>query len=120
MRAQLNQIKSLFEQVRGLGIVMRLPEGNHTNLSKNITVYFAKRRNVTDIQFGRGNEKVEIMKYSLRDTYLRVSFGIDSTDEQLEQLIETVTKEYNEVKIKYFDEYIANQLIDETVEEVVS
>lgn len=120
MRTQLNQIKSLFEQVRGLGIVMQLPDGTHTDLSKNITVYFAEKRNVTSITFGQGNEKVEIMKYSLRDNYLKVSFGIDSTDEQLEQLIETVTKEYNEVKWKYFDEFIANQLIEETVEEVVS
>ena len=119
MRTQLNQIKSLFEQVRGLGIVMQLPDSNHTELSKNITVYFAENRNVTSIQFGRGNEKVEIMKYSIKDTYLRVSFDINSTDEQLEQLIETIVKEYNEVKMKYFDEFIANQLIEETVEEVV-
>ena len=52
-----------------------------------------------------------------------VQDGVDDCGEYKvtkEQLIETVTKEYNEVKIKYFNEYIANQLIDETVEEVVS
>lgn len=120
MRTQLETIKTLFEQVRGLGIVMQLPNDNHTKVSENITVYFAEDRNVTGIQFGCGNEKVDIMKYSIKDTYLKVSLGIDLTDEQLDDLCTTITTEYNKIKMDYFEKWIKNQLIEETAEEVVS
>ena len=103
MRTQLETIKTLFEQVRGLGIAMQLPNDNHTKVSENITVYFAEGQNVTNIAFGRGNEQVEIMKYSTKDTYLKVSLGIDSTDEQLDKLIEIIQNEFKQIKIDYLE-----------------
>ena len=118
MRNQLEQIKTLFEQVRGLGIVMQLPDNNHTPLSKNITVYFAENCNVTSIQFGRGDEKVDIMKYSINDSYLKVSLGIDSTDEQLDNLITIVKSEYLMAKKQYFEDEIV--ILERQLEEVAS
>ena len=120
MRNQLEQFKTLFDQVRGLGIVMKLPNGNHTELSKNINVWFAENYNVTGICFGKYDDKIEFMRYSRNDTYIKVSFDYNITDEKLQEVFETVTSEYNEVKMKYFDEFIVNQLIEESIEEATA
>jgi hypothetical protein len=101
MRNQLETFKTLFEQIRGLGIVMQLPEG-HNQLSNNINLYFAEDTNVTGVDFGDDyKNRVEIMKYSNRDRRYKVSFPIDITDEELDKLIQTVNEEYRVVKINY-------------------
>jgi hypothetical protein len=107
MRNQLNELKLLFNDIRVLGINKNLPDNQHTQISPNITVWFAESRDVTSIQFGqRYNETVEIMKYSHKDARYKVSFGIDITDKELEQLIETVTNEYKKLKIDWLREEI--------------
>jgi hypothetical protein len=104
MRNELNQFKTLFEQVRGLGILMQLPNDIHTKFSEHITVWYSENHNVTSITFGeRYNEKVEIMRYSHRDSSYKVTLPIDVTDEQLEELIELVQSEYKQVKIDYLE-----------------
>ncbi len=106
MRNQLETLKSLFEQVRGLGIVMQLPQ-EHNRLSKNINLYFAEDYNVTAIDFGNDYiKRVEIMKYSTRDNNYKVSFPIDITDELLNELIEIVKREFMDVKFAYLDSEI--------------
>ena len=114
MRNELNTFKTLFEQIRGLGIVMQLPNDKHTDLSRNIKVWYAENYNVTCVSFGRGNQEVEIMKYSTNDLYLKVSLGIDSTDESLNELIQIINEEYRDIKIKWYTEEIAT-LKGETV-----
>lgn len=104
MRNQLNQFKTLFEQVRGLGITMQLPNDTHTQFSEHINVWFAENYNVTSVTFGeRYNEKIEIMKYSVRDNSYKVAFPIDITDEELMELIETVQNDFKQVKIDYLE-----------------
>ena len=101
MRNQLNTFKTLFEQVRGLGIVMQLPEG-HNRLSNNISLYFAEGTNVSSVDFGDDyKSQVEIMKYSNRDDNYKVSLPIDITDKELDELIQTVNEEYRILKINY-------------------
>ncbi len=120
MRTQLEQFKNLFEQVRGLGIVMQLPDRQHTYLSKNLKVWFDDDRNVTAICFGQYRNEVEIMKYSSSEWGYKISFRMDLTDEELNDVLVKSTVEYQKVKWDYFKENIENQLIDESVEEVVS
>jgi acetylornithine/succinyldiaminopimelate/putrescine aminotransferase len=104
MRNELNQFKTLFEQVRGLGILMQLPNDAHTKFSEHITVWYSENHNVTSVTFGeRYDEKVEIMRYSHRDSSYKVTLPIDVTDEQLEELIELVQSEYKQVKIDYLE-----------------
>jgi hypothetical protein len=103
MRNQLETFKTLFEQVRGLGIVMQLPEG-HNQLSENISLYFAEGTNVTGVDFGKWhNKKVDIMKYSNRDNRYKVSLPIDITDKELNELIQIVNEEYRKAKIAYLE-----------------
>jgi uncharacterized SAM-dependent methyltransferase len=67
-------------------------------------VWYSENHNVTSITFGeRYNEKVEIMRYSHRDSSYKVTLPIDVTDEQLEELIELVQSEYKQVKIDYLE-----------------
>jgi hypothetical protein len=106
MRNQLETFKTLFEQVRGLGIVMQLPDGHH-RLSENISLYFAEDTNVTGVDFGKWHDKkVDIMKYSNRDNRYKVSFPIDITDDSLIELIITVQREFMDVKFAYLDSEI--------------
>lgn len=126
MRNQLETFKTLFEQVRGLGIVMQLPNDIHTQLAKNINVYFAENYNVTSVTFGdRYEQQVEIMKYSIRDEKYKVSFPIDITDEQLIELIERVKVGFMTVKFEYLDREIekyrtATDLVELEKREVVA
>ena len=65
MRNQLETFKTLFEQVRGLGIVMQLPNDSHFKFSDSIQVYFADNYDTTSISFGkRYSDQVEICKSS--------------------------------------------------------
>jgi len=106
MRSQLETFKTLFEQIRGLGIVMQLPDGHH-QLSENISLYFAEDTNVTGVDFGKWhNKRVDIMKYSNRDNNYKASFPIDITDESLTELIITVQNEFMNVKFAYLDSEI--------------
>lgn len=108
MRNQLNELKSLFNDIRVLGINKNLPDNQHTQISPNITVWFAESHDVTSVQFGqRYNETVEIMKYSPKDARYKISFAVDITDEELDQLIETITNEYKKLKIDWLREEIA-------------
>jgi hypothetical protein len=108
MRNQLETFKSLFNDIRMLGVNKNLPNGQHTQLSPNITIWFAESHDVTSIQFGqRYVEKVEIMKYSHNAARYKVSLAIDITDEELEQLIETITTEYKKLKVDWLREEIA-------------
>ena len=108
MRNELNTFKTLFEQVRGLGIVMQLPNRQHTTISEHISVWFDENYEVTSVAFGaRYNEKVEITKYSVRDSGYKVSIPIDITDEELNELIQVVKEEYRDVKIKWYTEEIS-------------
>ena len=107
MKNQLDQFKTLFQQVRGLGMVMQLPNDAHTKLSKNITVYFADNYDVTSVTFGdRYEQQVDMMKYSTRDENYRVSFQINITDESLMELLEIVKVEFMDVKFNYLDSEI--------------
>jgi hypothetical protein len=104
MRNELNQFKTLFEQVRGLGILMELPNETHSKFSDHITVWFSENHNVTSVTFGeRYNEKVEIMRYSHRDEKYKVTLPIDITDEELNDLLITVNGEYRKAKITYLE-----------------
>jgi len=117
MRNELNQFKTLFEQVRGLGILMGLPNETHSKFSDHITVWFAENNNVTSVTFGeRYNEKVEIMRYSTRDENYKVGFQIDITDEELNDLLQTVNEEYRKAKIAYLEMELYKLKEDDLVE----
>jgi hypothetical protein len=104
MRNELNSFKTLFEQVRGLGMVMQLPNDTHTKFSEHITVWFSENHNVTSVSFGeRYDEKVEIMRYSHRDEKYKVTLPINITDEELNDLLITVNEEYRKAKIAYLE-----------------
>ena len=104
MRNELNQFKTLFEQVRGLGILQNLPNDTHTKFSEHITVWFSENHNVTSVTFGeRYNEKVEIMRYSHRDSSYKVTLPIDITDVELYNLLVDVSEEYRKEKIAYLE-----------------
>jgi len=104
MRNELNQFKTLFEQVRGLGILQNLPNDTHSKFSDHITVWFSENHNVTSVTFGeRYVEKVEIMRYSHRDENYKVTLPIDITDEELNDLLITVNEEYRKAKIAYLE-----------------
>jgi hypothetical protein len=104
MRNELNQFKTLFEQVRGLGILQDLPNDTHTKFSEHITVWFSENHNVTSVTFGeRYNEKVEIMRYSHRDSSYKVTLPIDITDVELYNLLVDVSEEYRKEKIAYLE-----------------
>ena len=108
MRNQLETFKTLFEQIRELGISKQLPNNDHTSLSKNIKLYFAENYEVTSVTFGTDyDNQIDIMKYSLHDSKYKVSFMIDSTDEKLDELINTVTAEFKPLKIEWLKEQIA-------------
>jgi hypothetical protein len=117
MRNELNQFKTLFEQVRGLGILMELPNETHSKFSDHITVWFAENNNVTSVTFGeRYNEKVEIMRYSTRDENYKVGFQIDITDEELNDLLQIVSEEYRKAKIVYLEMELYKLKEDDLVE----
>jgi hypothetical protein len=104
MRNELNQFKALFEQVRGLGILQDLPNDTHTKFSEHITVWYSENHNVTSVTFGeRYNEKVEIMRYSHRDSSYKVTLPIDITDVELYNLLVDVSEEYRKAKIAYLE-----------------
>ena len=116
MRNQLSTFKTLFEQIRGLGIVMQLPEG-HNRLSTNISLYFAEGTNVTGVDFGDDyKSQVEIMKYSNRDDNYKVSLPIDITDEELDKLIQMVNEEYREIATNYLKSEITRLKLNDVVE----
>lgn len=117
MRNQLEQFKTSFEQVRGLGILMGLPNETHSKFSDHMTVWFSENYNVTSITFGeRYNEKVEIMRYSTRDDRYKVTFPIDITDEELNDLLQTVNEEYRKAKIAYLEMELYKLKEDDLVE----
>lgn len=117
MRNELNQFKTLFEQVRGLGILMGLPNETHSKFSDHMTVWFSENYNVTSITFGeRYNEKVEIMRYSTRDDNYKVTLPIDITDEELNNLLQTVNEEYRKAKIAYLEMELYKLKEDDIVE----
>jgi hypothetical protein len=104
MRNQLESFKTLFEQVRGLGILQNLPNDTHSKFSDHITVWFSENHNVTSVTFGeRYDEKVEIMRYSHRDEKYKVTLPINITDEELNDLLITVNEEYRKAKIAYLE-----------------
>jgi hypothetical protein len=116
MRNELNQFKTLFEQVRGLGIVMQLPNQKHTDISEHINVWFDDNYEVTSVTFGkRYHEKVEIMRYSTRDNSYKVSFPIDITDVELYNLFVDVSEEYRKAKINYLKLELAELELEEEV-----
>ena len=117
MRNELNQFKTLFEQVRGLGILMGLPNDTHSKFSDHINVWFAENHNVTSVTFGeRYHEKLEIMRYSHRDISYKVSFSIDITNEELFDLLQTVNEEYRKAKIAYLEMELYKLKEDDVVE----
>jgi len=117
MRNQLEQFKTSFEQVRGLGILMGLPNDTHSKFSEHITVWFAENNNVTSVIFGeRYNEKVEIMRYSHRDNSYKVTLPIDITDEELNDLLQMVNEEYRKAKIAYLEMELYKLKEDDLVE----
>ena len=104
MRNELNQFKTLFEQVRGLGILQNLPNDTHTKFSEHITVWYSENHNVTSVVFGeRYNEKVEIMRYSHRDSSYKVTLPIDITDVELYNILVDVNEDYRKAKIAYLE-----------------
>jgi len=108
MRNQLNTFKTLFARVRNLGTVQQLPNGKHTQLSENITVWFDSDYDVTSVSFGeRYYEKVEITRYSSRHESYRVTLSIDITDEELDELIVTIEAEYKALQISYLKAELA-------------
>lgn len=116
MRNELNSFKTLFEQVRGLGILMQLPNDTHTHFSEHINVWFAENHNVTAVTFGkRYDEKVEIMKYSNRDNSYKVSLPIDITNEELYSLLLDVSEEYRRAKIAYLKQELVELELKEEV-----
>jgi acetylornithine/succinyldiaminopimelate/putrescine aminotransferase len=117
MRNQLEQFKTSFEQVRGLGILMGLPNDTHSKFSDHITVWFSENHNVTSVTFGeRYHEKVEIMRYSHRDDNYKVTLPIDITDEELNNLLQTVNEEYRKAKIAYLEMELYKLKEDDLVE----
>jgi acetylornithine/succinyldiaminopimelate/putrescine aminotransferase len=117
MRNELNQFKTLFEQVRGLGILIGMPNDTHSKFSDHITVWYSENHNVTSVTFGeRYNEKVEIMRYSTRDNNYKVGFQIDITDEELLDLLQTVNEEYRKAKIAYLEMELYKLKEDDLVE----
>lgn len=116
MRNELNQFKTLFEQVRGLGILQNLPNDTHTKFSEHITVWYSENHNVTSVTFGeRYNEKVEIMRYSHRDNSYKVTFPIDITDVELCNLLIDVNEDYRKAKIAYLKSELAELELEEEV-----
>jgi hypothetical protein len=125
MRNELNSFKTLFEQVRGLGILQDLPNDTHTKFSEHITVWFSENHNVTSVTFGeRYNEKVEIMRYSHRDSSYKVTLPIDITDVELYDLLTTVNEEYRKAKINYLEAELSalkeSDIVELEREEVVA
>ena len=125
MRNELNQFKALFEQVRGLGILQDLPNDTHTKFSEHITVWFSENHNVTSVTFGeRYNEKVEIMRYSHRDSSYKVTLPIDITDVELYNLLVDVSEEYRKAKIAYLEAELSalkeSDIVELEREEVVA
>ncbi len=125
MRNQLEQFKTSFEQVRGLGILMGLPNETHSKFSDHITVWFSENHNVTSVTFGeRYNEKVEIMRYSTRDDNYKVTLPIDITDEELNDLLQMVNEEYRKAMIAYLEMELFmlknNDVVELEREEVVA
>jgi acetylornithine/succinyldiaminopimelate/putrescine aminotransferase len=117
MRNELNQFKTLFEQVRGLGILIGMPNDTHSKFSDHITVWYSENHNVTSVTFGeRYNEKVEIMRYSTRDNNYKVGFQIDITDEELNDLLQIVNEEYRKAKIAYLEMELYKLKEDDLVE----
>lgn len=116
MRNELNQFKTLFEQIRGLGVLQNLPNDTHTKFSEHINVWFSENHNVTSVTFGECyNELVEIMKYSFRDTKYKVSLPIDITDVELYNLLVDVNEEYRKSKISYLKSELAKLELEEEV-----
>jgi 4-aminobutyrate aminotransferase-like enzyme len=102
MRNELNTFKTLFEQVRGLGIVMQLPNRQHTSISEHLNVWFDEDYKVTSVAFGtKYDEQVEITKYSVRENRYKISIPIDITDKELNELIQIVNEEYRVAKVNY-------------------
>ena len=125
MRNELNQFKTLFEQVRGLGILQDLPNDTHTKFSEHITVWYSENHNVTSVTFGeRYNEKVEIMRYSHRDSSYKVTLPIDITDVELYNLLVDVSEEYRKEKIAYLEAELSalkeSDIVELEREEVVA
>ena len=117
MRNELNQFKTLFEQVRGLGILMGLPNDTHSKFSDHMTVWFAENHNVTSVKFGeRFDEQLEITRYSSRHDNYTVTFQIDITDEKLYDLLQTVNEEYRKAKIAYLEMELYKLKEDDIVE----
>jgi len=116
MRNELNQFKTLFEQVRGLGILQNLPNDTYSEFSEHIKIWFADNYDVTSVDFGtRYNEKVEIMKYSSRDNSYKVSLPIDITDVELSNLLIDVNEDYRKAKIAYLKSELAELELEEEV-----
>ena len=125
MRNQLETLKTLFARVRNLGMSQQLPNGAHTPLSENITVWFDSDYDVTSVSFGeRYYGKVEITKYSHRDESYKVTLSIDITDEELNELIATIETEYKALQINYLKSELARleatDLVELEREEVVA
>jgi hypothetical protein len=117
MRNRLESFKTLFEQVRGLGILMGLPNDTHSKFSEHITIWYSENHNVTSVTFGeRYNEKLEIMRYSHRDNSYKVTLPIDITDEELSNLLQTVNEEYRKAKIAYLEMELYKLKEDDLVE----
>jgi hypothetical protein len=96
---------------------MGLPNETHSKFSDHITVWFAENHNVTSVTFGeRYNEKVEIMRYSTRDENYKVEFQIDITDEELNDLLQTVNEEHCKAKIAYLEMELYKLKEDDLVE----
>ncbi len=125
MRNQLETFKTLFARVRNLGMSQQLPNGTHSHLSENITVWFDEDYDVTSIMFGkRYHETIEIMRYSSRNESYKVTFPIDITDEELNELIVTIEAEYKALQISYLKSELAKleetDLVELEREEVVA
>jgi len=117
MRNELNQFKTLFEQVRGLGILMGMPNDTHSKFSDHMTVWYSENHNVTSVKFGeRFDEQLEITRYSSRHDKYVVTFQIDITDEKLNDLLQTVNVEYRKAKIAYLEMELYKLKEDDVVE----
>jgi hypothetical protein len=117
MRNELNQFKTLFEQVRGLGILMGMPNDTHSKFSDHMTVWYSENHNVTSVKFGeRFDEQLEITRYSSRHDNYTVTFQIDITDEKLYDLLQTVNIEYRKAKIAYLEMELYKLKEDDVVE----
>jgi hypothetical protein len=117
MRNELNQFKTLFEQVRGLGILMGMPNDTHSKFSDHMTVWYSENHNVTSVKFGeRFDEQLEITRYSSRHDNYTVTFQIDITDEKLYDLLQTVNVEYRKAKIAYLEMELYKLKEDDVVE----